>query len=328
MSNATIPLLPTANYFSVSITNDTAMYGGGLENSKLYLSLVSQTQAYKFIQHKISDGKTVCLAKTDSPSGGAVASIPLSDLINQIDGGFGFYVQVFDGSPIQFTGGRLYFADSSDAVPYSSGAPGGISPDAGFDFDFIEFTVDSTTHQLNLDTTQVDQFGMPIYLQVDPTVRDFANGTGILQGLTREGYKGSTGALGGGIIGAFNNYCSGTTSPFTAYQGVLPAAAPAIQRLLAPQHVIDAASRHPSTAGLRAAFDEALYRLFKRYCSQKDGGDGQTLYLTGNGNSGFEIFAGKVIKNFEIEDNTGNRAAYTIFQFTGTGYEYLSDMPP
>lgn len=322
MSNDSTPSLPTANYFAVSITNNTAKSGGGLENSKLFLSLVSQARAYKFIKHKNSNNKKVYLATTDTPTGGTVASIPLSDLINQIEDSLGFYVQVFDGSPIEFTGGRLYFAAEADAVPYSSGAPGGISPDAGFDFDFIEFTVDSTTNQLNLDTTQVDQFGMPIYLQVDPAVPDFANGTGIVQNLTREGYEGSTSAVDGGIIGAFKNYCSGSTSPFTAYQGVAPAAAPAVQRLLAPQHVIDAASGDQSAAGLRAAFDEALYRLFNRYCSSTGGG-GQTLYLTGNGNNGFEIFAGTVITDFEMEDNTGTRTTYTVFQFTGTGYEYL-----
>ncbi|MEO9526717.1 MAG: hypothetical protein ABJG32_05030, partial [Roseibium sp.] len=99
MSNDSTPSLPTANYFAVSITNNTAKSGGGLANSKLFLSLVSQTRAYKFIKHKNSDDKTVYLATTDTPTGGTVASIALSDLINQIEDSLGFYVQVFDGSP-------------------------------------------------------------------------------------------------------------------------------------------------------------------------------------------------------------------------------------
>ncbi|TXT39723.1 MAG: hypothetical protein FD135_1965 [Comamonadaceae bacterium] len=204
--------LPSGNYFEVSILNNTGTHDGpndqgGVGNGSLYISLVSQTQAYKFEQYINSSQQTVYVATVDTSPGNSVASIALSTLKNEIDNTLGFYVQVFDTAPIALTGGRIYFADQPNQVPYAASQPGGIAPNAAFDFDFVEFTVDAATNQLNLDTTQVDQFGMPIYLQVSPVVSDFKDGTGIVNTHSR--------------AGVIQNFQSATaTGPFVAYQGV------------------------------------------------------------------------------------------------------------
>ena len=288
--------LPIANYVEFAIANKTGTSGA------LYISLVSKTQAYKFTQYEAPGGKSVYVAEVDNPSGSSVASILLSSLVNEVDGTIGFYVKAFDGSPIAFTSGRLYFADQQNAVPYAGGQPGGIAPDASFDFDFIEFTVDPSTNQFNVDTTQVDQFGIPTYLQVSPKVPDYADGTGIVATQTRAN-----------VIAQFQKYTQGAY--YLPYSGVVTKGG---TRLLAPQHVIDAAPGK-ATQPLQKSFDGALDWLFDYYGAS---GGSHALYLVGNGKDGPEIFEGRVIDDFSVEDNGGIQATYTVFQFKGTGYCY------
>lgn len=299
-----IPPLPQANYLEVSIINQT-----GDMNAELYVTLVSNTQAYLFTQYQNSDQKTVYVATPYIPTGNWVDSIQLSTLVNEIDTTIGFYVEVFaNNTPIAFTSGRIYFSDTNETVPYTNGLPGGVSPNAQFDFDFVEFTVAITntnpvTSQLNLDTSQVDQFGIPIYLQVSPITPDYKDGTGILPTLNRSG-----------IIEQFKTCTSSDSGSFSAYKDVV------IQnpnRLLAPQHVIDA----NSNSLLQKAFDTALYNLFNYYYNG-NGGDGHSLYLVGNGKNGTEIFTGNVIDNFPCNDINGNPGTYTVFEFVGSGYYY------
>jgi hypothetical protein len=286
--------LPTANYVEFAIANHTGT------SSALYVSLVSETQAYKFTQYEASGGKLVYVAEVDNPSGSSVASILLSSLANEVDGTIGFYVKAFDGSPIAFTSGRLYFADQQNAVPFAGGQPGSIAPDASFDFDFIEFTIDTSTNQFNVDTTQVDQFGIPAYLQVSPQVPDYADGTGIVATQTRAN-----------VIAQFTKYTQ--SASYAPYSGVVQST-PA--RLLAPQHVIDAAPG-AATEALQKSFDHALRSLFDHYA-----GGAHALYLVGNGDAGPEIFEGRVIDDFSVKDSSGNPAKYRVFQFKGTGYRY------
>jgi len=146
---------------------------------------------------------------------------------------------------------------------------------------------------------------MPIYLQASPVVADFKNGTGIIQTQTRAG-----------VIRQFQK-CTATGN-FVAYQGIVNQSP---DRLLAPQHVIDANPADKSTAGLRQSFDEALYNLLNYYYSGPGGG-GSSLYLTGNGSNGPEIFTGNVIDNFSCTDLNGNTGTYTVLQFEGSGYYY------
>lgn len=295
------PPLPSGNFVLVALNNNTMANGGGVGATGLYISVVDQTQAYTLTPYLNG-----YLAQPYAPTAGVVPSFPLSQL--EITGAAGatagFYLQVAGptGVPIGIAGGRIYFADQENAVPYSSG-PGGISPTADFDFDFVEFAVDAVTNQLNLDTTQVDQFGMPIYLQTDPIAPDFLDGTGIVPTQSRAN-----------VVSQFETYTA--SGPYVAYQGVYSPTGP--QRLLAPQHVIDNGPTGPSAA-LPQAFDQAIYQLFDYYSAA---GGGQTLYVVGNGNNGFEIFSGQVLTDFNILDNTGATGTYTVFQFTGSGYNY------
>ncbi len=320
-----IPLshIPNGDYFSIQIKNKTQENGSGTSNNDLYISLVSQNKAYEFTKFQTQDGKTVCIATPQEHETSHVSSTPLSELVNRIDGGYGFYVQVRSGSTSKpLIGGRLYFADKQNAVPGTPAKPGGIEPDAKFNFDFIEFTVDLSNHQLNLDTTQVDQFGMPIFVQAQPHVANFKDGIGIRPGLTREGPQGRIDGKHGGIIGAFATYTA-KNSPFSAYDECVVSkkneyGPSAVKRLLAPQHVLT----NDSKAQLSAAFDEALYCFFNMYRDGPEGG-GKVLYIVGNGSHGPEIFAGKVIQNFQVEDHKSKTSqGYTVLQLTGTKYKY------
>jgi hypothetical protein len=304
--NGDPPLLPAGNYFEVQFTNHTARHGGGQPSTGLYVSVTSQTSPYKLTQY-LSGGDAVYVAEVDATASGTVASYPLSQLVDATDGTLGFYVKVSDGSAIQaFTGGRIYVADQANAVPLTvGGAPAGVSPTSSFDYDFIEFTVDPATSQLNLDTTQVDQFGMPINLQVAPVQPDFANGTGIVTTADRAT-----------IVGQFATY-AGASTPYAAYAGVVQSSP---TRLLAPQHVID--GDVAGTLALQRSFDESLLNFFNEYYAGPGGG-GKTLYLTGNGANGPEIFAGTTKKDFSALDLNGTSQQYTVLQFQGTGYQYM-----
>lgn len=304
--NGDPPLLPAGNYFEVQFTNHTARHGGGQPSTGLYVSVTSQTSPYKLTQY-LSGGDAVYVAEVDATASGTVASYPLSQLVDATDGTLGFYVKVSDGSAIQaFKGGRIYVADQANAVPLTAGgAPAGVSPTSSFDYDFIEFTVDPATSQLNLDTTQVDQFGMPINLQVAPVQPDFANGTGIVTTADRAT-----------IVGQFATY-AGSSTPYAAYAGVVQSSP---TRLLAPQHVID--GDVAGTLALQRSFDESLFNFFNEYYAGPGGG-GKTLYLTGNGANGPEIFAGTTKKDFSALDLNGTSQQYTVLQFQGTGYQYL-----
>ena len=298
--------LPTGNYFEVQFTNQTDANDGGQPSTNLYVSVTSQTEPYKLTQYQ-SGGNAVYLAEVDTAARGTVQSLPLSDLVNGVDDTLGFYVLVSNGTTIQaFKGGRIYVADQRDAVALTvDGAPAGVSPTSGFDYDFIEFTVDPATSQLNLDTTQVDQFGMPINLQVTPVQPDFPNGTGIVTTADRAT-----------IVGQFATY-TGSSTPYAAYAGVVQSSP---TRLLAPQHVIDGDVGR--TLPLQQSFDESLFNFFNDYYAGTGGG-GKTLYLVGNGANGPEIFAGTTIKDFSASDISNASQQYTVLQFQGTGYQYL-----
>jgi hypothetical protein len=295
------------NYFEVRFTNQTDTNDGGQPPKNLYVSVTSQASPYKLTPYR-SGGDTVYVAEVDTAASGTVQSLPLSNLLNGVDDTLGFYVPVSNGTTIQsFTGGRIYVADQADAVKLTaSGAPAGVSPTARFAYDFVEFTVDPATSQLNVDTTQVDQFGMPINLQVAPVQPDFTNGTGIVKTADRAT-----------IVGHFATY-TGSGMPYAAYAGVVQSSP---TRLLAPQHVIDGDTR--GTVPLQQSFDESLFNFFNDYYAGTGGG-GKTLYLTGNGANGPEIFAGTTIKDFSARDVNGTAQHYTVLQFQGTGYQYLS----
>ena len=160
-----------------------------------------------------------------SPTNGNAPSVTLSQISNG-DGTYSFYID----STQQLTSGRLYFSDSNAAVQISgNSAINGPSPDTNFNFDFVEFTLNASS-AINLDTTQIDQFGMPITVQMNPTDPSFPDGTGIIAGLSRAG-----------IISNFQSFTQ--NSSFKAYADCVPTVTSGtsnpVNRLLGPQHVID-----------------------------------------------------------------------------------------
>lgn len=208
METVTLP----ASYLTFTITNNT-----GLPDTALYVFLQSQTQIYQIT------GQVA--APVTSPADGNAPSVTLFQLKNS-DGTYSFYVD----STQQLTSGRLYFSDSATAVQISgTNSINGPSPDTNFNFDFVEFTLNAGS-AINLDTTQIDQFGMPITVQVNPADTSFPNGTGTILEMSRAG-----------IIKNFKTFTKNAS--FKAYADCAPAVTSGtpypVDRLLGPQHVLD-----------------------------------------------------------------------------------------
>ncbi|MBO3700424.1 beta-1,3-glucanase family protein [Roseivirga sp. E12] len=224
-------------YIKVTIINNSK-----INENELYIFLQSQTQIYQISK---TDQKASIASPPSSTSGKATTSdapsISLASL--KKNGEYAFYI---DQSQ-KLKSGRMYFSDSASAVQITStngvlGSINGPSPTAPFIFDFVELTIKGN-EEVNLDTTQIDQFGIPITVQVTPGDANFPNGTGIVSGTKR-----ST------VISNFTALCANTAfAPYKdcmqpiAARAAVPAkgstpakaAIPASHRLIGPQHLID-----------------------------------------------------------------------------------------
>lgn len=304
---STLPQMPAGNYFRVNIANETNANGGGKSTDSLWISVIDQETAYDFTEYQDS-GTTVWVAAPTSAQ--SVPSKKLSELLpSPSSKTASFFVNGFVPGSGQVTanGGRIYLADQENAVPWAGSKPGTPSANAAFNFDWAEFALASG--QLNFDTTQVDQMGIPMHAQVSPVIVDMPIGTGITKDQSRSA-----------ILGAFQDYVR--TNGFVGYEGVVIEES-GYARLLAPQHLMGHGL--PGTSQLNTAFDQALYELFNYYTPTADGGEGHTLFLVGNGGSGPEVFQGNVRKDFSVKDVDGNTATYTVFQFQGLGVTYIGN---
>lgn len=215
-----MPSVPTA-YAEVKITNHTS-----LNASALYLFVQSQTQIYQLTNVRTTQSPFWLASSVTSPSTGNAPSVTLNQLPANPDGSLSFYLDSTD----QLTSGRIYFSDSAAAVQIGSGGSiNGPSPTASFNFDFVELTLNAGA-TINLDTSQVDQFGMPIRVETTPVDPNFTQGTGIVPTTSR-----------GTVIENFSDLTAQTA--FSAYGDCIdriPAAAGghAVARIIAPQHVI------------------------------------------------------------------------------------------
>ncbi|MCY2945766.1 MAG: beta-1,3-glucanase family protein [Planctomycetota bacterium] len=240
----------------------------------------------------------------------------------KLGSGFGFYIQTqttTSNGIIDFTSGRVYLANLKGAVTVTTGVPNGIGTVVGtggntqnpLTYEFFEFTVDAAHTVINLDSSQVDQLGIPINLQLKPFDSNFPHGTGIA-------------ALSQGqILADFANFANSNSAyaPYLQLAGnYSPDASPGLKRLIAPHYAIDMDKANSHGNSLDATFDIALYDFFNYYAPISIGGGGHTLYLIGNGTSGPEIFEGNVINNFTATDVTGKPGTYTVLQLKGTGY--------
>ncbi|WP_422355952.1 beta-1,3-glucanase family protein [Roseivirga pacifica] len=211
------------SYMEVNITNNS-----GIEDSQLYIFLQSQTQIYQI------NNQLASVFNTPKPDQTAAPSVTLSELKNS-DGTYSLYIN----SDNKLKSGRLYFSNSASAVQITQSggevtAINGPSPTADFIFDFVELTLNAGS-DINLDTTQIDQFGVPITVQVSPNDPNFPNGTGIIIGDSRKT-----------VIDNFNTLCSKL-----GFADYAPCAttSQSIPRLLGPQHVIDSQTTQTQLTG-------------------------------------------------------------------------------
>lgn len=133
--------------------------------------------------------------------------------------------------------GRFYFSDVADAVPMgTTGGPGTISATAGFTYDLVEFTLNGSgaANSLNLDLSQIDQFGMPITVTPSPPDANFPNGAGVLPTLSRQD-----------ILDQFAAYAA--EPAYSAYSGVVQTSP---SRLLGPHHLIDQLTQAAAPNGI------------------------------------------------------------------------------
>jgi hypothetical protein len=124
---------------------------------------------------------------------------------------------------------RIYLGNSPNVVTLT---PSGVvsGPTAGtatFIYDFVEFAMNVQPGILNIDTTQVDQLGIPLTLQVTPNDPNFPAGSGVLPNLDRQTLIANYQAMATGPLAAFAD--SVVTNPSDPSQ---------VLRLLNPKDVI------------------------------------------------------------------------------------------
>ncbi len=200
----------------------------------LYLSIVDKVNAYKV-------DATSGLVSLDATPGSYASSYRLTGATPQLPtaGGVPYVVlEAADGSGAsqQIISGRFYLSDSPDAVAMSGSAPGTISPTAGFTWDLVEFTLNGTgaANSLNLDLSQIDQFGMPITITTSPPDADFPNGAGVLPTLSRQD--------------VFDQFAAYAAEPaYSAYAGIVQTSP---SRLLGPHHLIDQLTQAAAPNGI------------------------------------------------------------------------------
>jgi hypothetical protein len=194
-------------------------------SSDLYLTIVDKVNAYQV------DASTGLVSLAPNPTDGFVTSYKLTGATPDLPtvGGVPYItLQATNdlGQEQSIVSGRFYVSSTADAVAMgTTGAPGTISPTASFTYDLVEFTLNGSDapNSLNLDLSQIDQFGMPITVTLDPPDADFPNGAGVLSTLSRQD-----------ILDQFATYA--TEPAFSAYAGVVQSSP---SRLLGPHHLID-----------------------------------------------------------------------------------------
>ena len=216
-----------SGYVTFTIVNSTQQNGNssGLSDSAVYLFL---TQEALNTAWRIDPGTGMA---TSLPPGTLAPGITLADLA-AAGGGIRF------DAGVQVPSARLYVSSSPNAVSLSNSAISG--PTAGtaeFFYDFVEFALtcttagapaDSAPNNLNIDTTQVDQLGIPITLQVTPKDPNFGAGSGVVLALDRQT-----------LIDNFQAMAVGPLAPFADCVFPRGGNLSAPYRLLNPSHVID-----------------------------------------------------------------------------------------
>lgn len=201
MTSPTTPTTPT--YVTFTITNNIQANGAvaGADDASIYI-FVTQEALNQAWQIDTTTGIATPVAST-----GTLA--PLFTLADLAAAGGAIK---FDSS-VQVSSARLYISNSASAVSNASGGISGpTASTATFFYDFVEFALNATTpgatastppNVLNVDTTQVDQLGIPLTLQVTPNDPSFGAGSGIVATLDRQT-----------LISNFETMATGAFAPF------------------------------------------------------------------------------------------------------------------
>lgn len=202
-------------YVSFAIVNNSQANGGGLASDQIYLFVT---------QEKINTAWSIDVTTgiaTPMPQGTLPAPVTLHAL-KHLDG------TIRIDSSLSIPSARIYLGSSPNTVTAPNGNISG--PTAGtaqFYYDFFEFALTpGSPNNLNVDTTQVDQLGLPMTLQVEPADPDFPSGSGIVATLDRQTLFGNFQAMAAGALAPFADCVFGVGTP--------------PYRLLNPSDVIDA----------------------------------------------------------------------------------------
>jgi hypothetical protein len=201
----------------------------------------------------------------------------------------------------------IFSVGSAPIIPIVSGKPsfpaGGnpSDPNNDINYDFVEFTERSSPNDgiLFINTTQVDQVGLPMTMQTTPTDAVKSNGVGITVSRPT----------------LFSDFATYISQQFTANSKEAQAALAAFQSLAITNRLLnpsDAISNPPSPATastFNSYFDPALTSFFDDYITA-----GQTFLLQRDG----YYFVGQTVQNY-------SPPSYGA-QATNTGTELL--IPP
>jgi hypothetical protein len=182
----------------------------------------------------------------------------------------------------------VFSVGTPPTIPIKSGAPsfpaaGNPSdPNNGITYDFVEFTQRSAPNDgvLFINTTQVDQVGIPFTMQTNPTDPSKVQGVGVT--VSRPA-----------MVNAYTNYLAGQFG--AAPTGRAAAAASAFGALVTPNRLLnpsDAITNPPGAAArpLNGYFDPALAAFFARYAAPAN-----TFRLQRDG----FYFVGRTILNYQ-----------------------------
>jgi len=170
------------SYITINISNNTQLNGSssGFKDDQLYLFLTQEAINTTWT----IDSGTGIATKATTPGTLPANPFTLADL-KQAGGAIKI------DSSVQVSSARIYISSSPNVVTAPNNVISG--PTAGiaeFYYDFIEFAItgpsDGLPNNLNIDTTQVDQLGIPLTLQVTPNDPNFPNGSGIVATLDRQ----------------------------------------------------------------------------------------------------------------------------------------------
>ena len=204
----------TASYVTIKLSNNSGY------QKEIYVFVQSENQIYSI------DQSSFIASVKSNPKDGDAPSITLSELTNNNNE---FYLDATQ----PLTSGRVYFSTDKSAVQIKGQEIEGPSPTSDFSFDFIELTIfknEKTGKQcINLDTTQIDQFGMPINIQVTPSDPNYPKGTGIVKK-----YKDGSAVTKATVISNFKKLTQKTG--FAPYADCIKTST---SRLLGPQHAIN-----------------------------------------------------------------------------------------